>query len=278
VSVTTASPASASLTDRLDALSRGDRLLCGLLIGFALLALTLGIAYGVAMALARSGAVSFLSDTPYRILTLHGTTAFFYWLYSAQAALLIILAVGETRAGIALRTSAWIGAILIVAGFVLSELSAFEGTPLLYDANPELGIDDPHVVAGMAGGYLLLAAGLVGISISGIATTLIGARASTEGFSALGFGLFALAGFLIVSAIAAVNAFLPNLLWALGYASFREGELLERGVYTNDYVEIGKGDTLKLRTLLAGPKDADQKELPSQNRPKIAAPKSVSML
>jgi len=172
------------------------------------------------MALARSGAVSFLSDTPYRILTLHGTTAFFYWLYSAQAALLIILAVGETRAGIALRTSAWIGAILIVAGFVLSELSAFEGTPLLYDANPELGIDDPHVVAGMAGGYLLLAAGLVGISISGIATTLIGARASTEGFSALGFGLFALAGFLIVSAIAAVNAFLPNLLWALGYASF----------------------------------------------------------
>jgi cytochrome c oxidase subunit I len=213
-------PPSLSLIQRLAALSGADRLLCGLLIGFSLLALTLGIATGVAMALARSGALSFLPDTPYRILTLHGTSAFFYWLYTAQAGLLIVLAAGETGHGIALRPFTWVGAILIIAGFVLSELSALNGTPLLYDANPELGLDDPQVVAGMAGGYLLLAAGLTGISISGIATVLVGARTSTQGFSALGFGLFALAGFLIVSAIAAVNAFLPNLLWALGYASF----------------------------------------------------------
>lgn len=216
----THSPASSSFSHHLAARSGADRLLCGLLIGFALFALTLGIGYGVAMALARSSALSFLPDTAYRILTLHGTTAFFYWLYSAQAALLIVLAVGETGGGIALRAFAWIGAILIAAGFVLSELSALVGTPLLYDANPELGLDDPQVVAGMAGGYLLLAAGLTAVSISGIATILVKPRTSGNGFSALGFGLFALAGFLIVSAIAAVNAFLPNLLWALGYASF----------------------------------------------------------
>ena len=220
MTVRTASSASTSLADRLALLSRSDRLLCGFLIGFALLALALGIAYGVAMALARAGALSFLPDTPYRILTLHGTTAFFYWLYAAQAALLIVLAVGEANAGIALRAFAWIGAVLIAAGFILSEFSAFSGTPLLYDANPELGLEDPPVVAGMAGGYLLLAAGLVGISVSGIATTLNGARTSRDGFSALGFGLFALAGFLIVSAVAAVNAFLPNLLWAIGYGPF----------------------------------------------------------
>jgi cytochrome c oxidase subunit 1 len=220
MSVRTASAASASLADRLAALSRGDRLLCGLLIAFALFALTLGIAYGVAMALARAGAISLLPDTPYRILTLHGTTAFFYWLHAAQAALLIVLAVGEAGGGIAFRAFAWIGALLIAAGFVLSELSALYGTPLLYDANPELGLEDPPVVAGMAGGYLLLAAGLVGISVSGIATTLNGARTSADGFSALAFGLFAFSGFLIVSAIAAVNAFLPNLLWAIGYGPF----------------------------------------------------------
>jgi cytochrome c oxidase subunit 1 len=220
MTMSTPSSTSSSFTDRLAALSRADRLLCGLLMGFSLFALTLGIGYGVAMALARSGALSFLPDTPYRILTLHGTTAFFYWLYIAQAALLIVLAVGDTGRGIALRAFAWIGTILIAAGFVLSELSALTGTPLLYDANPELGLDDPQVVAGMAGGYLLLAAGLTGVSISGIATILAGGRTSADGFSALGFGLFALAGFLIVSAIAAVNAFLPNLLWALGYAAF----------------------------------------------------------
>ncbi|MDO8878524.1 MAG: cbb3-type cytochrome c oxidase subunit I [Pseudolabrys sp.] len=212
--------ASSSFADRLAALSSADRLLCGLLIGFALFALTLGIGYGVAMALARSGVLSFLPDTPYRILTLHGTSAFFYWLFIAQAALLIVLAAGETGRGIALRTFAWIGTVLIAAGFVLSELSALTGTPLLYDANPELGLDDPQVVAGMAGGYLLLAAGLTAISVSGIATILVGPRKVADGFSALGFGLFALAGFLIVSAVAAVNAFLPNLLWALGYAAF----------------------------------------------------------
>lgn len=220
MTMTSPSSASSSFTDRLAALSGADRLLCGLLIGFSLFALTLGIGYGVAMALARSGALSFLPDTPYRILTLHGTSAFFYWLFIAQAALLIILAVGETGGGIALRAFAWIGTVLIAAGFVLSELSALTGTPLLYDANPELGLDDPQVVAGMAGGYLLLAAGLTAISVSGIATILVGPRKNADGFSALGFGLFALAGFLIVSAVAAVNAFLPNLLWALGYAAF----------------------------------------------------------
>ncbi|MFN3656887.1 MAG: cbb3-type cytochrome c oxidase subunit I [Pseudolabrys sp.] len=220
MTLTPAPSGSSTFSDRLAALSSPDRLLCGLLIGFALFALVLGIGYGVAMALARSGALSFLPDTAYRILTLHGTTAFFYWLYIAQAALLVILAVGETGNDIALRAFAWIGAILIAAGFTLSELSALFGTPLLYDANPELGLDDPPVVAGMAGGYLLLAAGLMAISISGIATILAGGPTGANGFSALAFGLFALAGFLIVSAIAAVNAFLPNLLWALGYAAF----------------------------------------------------------
>ncbi len=209
-----------TFVSRLRTVPRADRLLCGLLFALALLALTLGIAYGVAMALARSRAVAFLPETPYRILTLHGTTAFFYWLYAAQAALLIVLAVAEKGGGIALRSVAWMGLILIASGFAVSELSALFGTPLLYDANPELGLDDPRTVAGMSGGYLLLAAGLFAIAISGIATTLAAGRRSDRGLSALGFGLFAWAGFLIVSAIAAVNAFLPGLLWGLNLGAF----------------------------------------------------------
>lgn len=220
MSATNAPRTPGSLGDRLAGLPTVDRLFCVLLIGLSLLALTLGIVYGVAMALARSGALTFLPETPYRILTLHGTTAFFYWLYSAQAALLIVLAVGEQGGGIRCRAFAWLGALLIAAGFVISELSAVVGTPLLYDANPELGTDDPLVVAGMAGGYLLLAAGLVAVSISGIATTLATRQAETFGLSSLGFGLFAWAGFLIVSSVAAVNAFLPSLVWGLGYGAF----------------------------------------------------------
>lgn len=210
-----------SWTERLSSMRRSDRMLCSFLIGLALLALALGIAYGTAMALARSGAVAFPIETPYRVLTLHGTTAFFYWLYAAQGALLVILAAGESGGKIALRSFAWIGAILIAAGFTTSQFSALTGTPLLYNANPELGLDDPRSVAGMSVGYLILAAALVALSVSGIATMLAAPRRGPElGFSALGFGLFAWAGFLIVSAIAAVNAFLPNLLWALGSGPF----------------------------------------------------------
>ncbi|GIK96291.1 MAG: cytochrome c oxidase subunit I [Alphaproteobacteria bacterium] len=213
--------ASSGWAERLSGLSRSDRLLCILLTGLALLALGLGIIYGVAMALARSGAIAFPFETPYRVLTLHGTTAFFYWLYAAQGALLVILAAGERGGRIALRPFAWTGMVLISVGFAMSQVSVLTGTPLLYNANPELGLEDQRVVAGMSVGYLLLAAGLVGLSISGIATMLAGPRSGPgRGFSALGFGLFAWAGFLIVSAVAAVNAFLPNLLWALEAGPF----------------------------------------------------------
>jgi len=221
MTVTTAPRPSPDWAARLGGLSPSDRLLFTLMGGLALLTLALGISYGVAMALARSGAIDFLPETPYRVLTVHGMTAFFYWLYSAQATILLVLAAGEKQGGIELRSFAWIGAVLVAAGFAVSELSALTGTPLLYNANPELGQDDPQVVGGMAGGYLLLAAGLVCLSVSAIATTLAAARrGASPGFSALGFGLFAWAGFLIVSAVAAANAFLPNLLWALGYATF----------------------------------------------------------
>jgi len=218
---TTSTTPSTSWIERLSGMSPSDRLLCGFLIGLALLALALGIAYGVAMALARSGAIIFPFELPYRVLTLHGTTAFFYWLYAAQAALLVVLAAGESGSRIALRPVAWTGLILLSVGFATSQFSVLTGTPLLYNANPELGLEDPRAVAGMSIGYLLLAGALVTLSVSGIATMLRMPREEPgRGFSALGFGLFSWAGFLIVSAVAAVNAFLPNLLWALDAGPF----------------------------------------------------------
>jgi cytochrome c oxidase subunit I len=216
----------ASLAGRLAVLPSSDRRLCRSLIGLALVALGLGLAYGLAMALARSGALAFLPDTAYRLLTLHGTTAFFYWLYLAQAGLMIVLAAGESERGISLRPLAWAGTGLMVVGFAITKSAVLIGTPLLYDANPALGLEDPGTVAAMAAGYLLLAAGLVCCSASGIATVL-DSRREEDGFSALGFGVFAWAGFLIVSALAAVNAFLPNLLWGLGLGAFPAGATTE---------------------------------------------------
>lgn len=210
-----------ALTARIRALPHPDKALLNLLFGAALLALVLGLAGGLLTALARAGALTLFPGDAYRLLTLHGVSVFFYWLYLIQAALLLVLAAAENGRGLALRPLAWTGAALMLAGFGVSEWISATGTPLLYDGSPELATDDPRSVGAFALGYLLLSAGLATTAASAIATLLAPRlRGGTEEFTAVGFALFAWAGFLIVSAIAATNAFLPGLLWSLGAGPF----------------------------------------------------------
>ncbi|MBP2292698.1 cbb3-type cytochrome c oxidase subunit I [Azospirillum rugosum] len=209
------------LTARVTALPTPDKALLKLLFGAALLALVLGLAGGFVTALARARALSLFPDDAYRILTLHGVSVFFYWLYLIQAALLLVLAAAENGRGLALRPLAWLGAALMLAGFGFSEWVSTTGTPLLYDGSPELAADDPRSVGFFALGYLLLSGGLVASAASGIATVLQPRlRGEADAFTSIGFALFAWAGFLVVSAIAATNAFLPGVLWALGAGPF----------------------------------------------------------
>lgn len=209
----------AGLRRRLRALAAGDRRTILAFVVASLAPLGLGLAFGLLVALARGGLVAFDPETAYRLLTLHGTSAFFWWLYLAQVALMVAFAAGESSAGLSARPLILAGLVVLVVGMVLSEGTALTRTALLYDANPDLGREDPAAVAGMAGGYLLLGLGLTLTSLGAIATVL-GARDEDGGMTAMGFGVMAWAGFLIVSAIAAVNAFLPNLLWALGRGPF----------------------------------------------------------
>ncbi len=52
---------------------------------------------------------------------------------------------------------------------------------------------------------------------------------------------------------------------------------VEAAVYTNDYVVVdNKGTRVKLMTLLAGPKDADQGEIPADHKIRPAAPKPAA--
>ena len=214
-------PPTGSLTARISALPAADRRLVVLLSAAALLALALGIGGGFVTALMRAGFLVPQGDAGYRLLTFHGVSVFFYWLTFAQAALFLVLAAAEAGGGLAWRGLALAGSGLMLAGFAVSEGVALFGTPLLYDGNPAPAIDDPASVGWFALGYLLLAAGLTAAAASGIATLLGRWRASDgEGFSSVGFALFAWAGFLIVSSIAAVNAFLPDLRWALGLGIF----------------------------------------------------------
>jgi len=214
----------AAMTARLAALPPADRRLIWLFCAAALAALTLGVAGGLVTALFRAGFLAPAGDQGYRLLTVHGVSVFFYWLYLAQIGLFLALAAAETGGGLARRGFAVAGAALMLAGFAVSEGAAMAGTPLLYDGNPAVALDDPASVGWFALGYLLLAAGLAAAAVSGIATVLAPCRrGGLDGFSAVGFALFAWAGFLIVSAMAAVNAFLPDLLWAVGAGAFPAG-------------------------------------------------------
>lgn len=215
-----ASPDTARLSRRLAALPAIDRRLTLAFVAASLAPLVLGLGFGLAVALARGGFLGLDPEVAYRLLTLHGTSAFFWWLYLAQVALMIGLAAGETTDGLKARPLVVAGLVVLLAGLVLSEVTALTRTPLLYDANPDLGREDPAAVAGMAGGYLLLALGLALTSLAAIATVLRARDRDTGEMTAMGFGVLAWAGFLIVSGIAAVNAFLPNLLWALGRGTF----------------------------------------------------------
>ena len=200
-------------------LPAGDRALLKLMIACALIALGLGVVFGLVTALTRARFAEVQIETGYRMMTAHGVSVFFYWLYFGLAAVLLVFT--AVSAGTARRLAwapfAWIGCISMIAGFLANQIGTWAGTPLLYDASPEI-VGEERIAAGIFFlGYLLLAFGLFLISCSAIATALVGKATSPEkSWPPLTFGAVAFAGFIIVSAIATMNAFLRECLWAFG--------------------------------------------------------------
>ncbi len=210
------------LAKSLERLPAGDKALLLALAVAASVALLLGLGFGMATGLARGG---FLADFPgglddetgYRLMTLHGMDAFFYWLSFAQVFLLLVLVLGQGGNAVAGRPAAWVGTAAMIAGFGVSQAGVLFGPALLYDAPPELAVDPAPAVAAIHGGYLLLAAGSALLAGAAIATALAAKRGAGGEWSSIAFAAVAWAGLLIVSAAAALNAFGPAFLWALGF-------------------------------------------------------------
>ena len=207
------------LTDGLRRLPQGDKRLLQVFVGMALVSLALGLFFGAMTAFARAGFLDLDSRTGYQMLTLHGVTIFFYWLYFFQAALILVLAAVYTEGAgrLAWRGAAWAGLGVMVAGFVASELTPLLGPVLLYNAPPSLIEGDPTSSGFFYLGYSLLGVGLFLVALSAIATAL---KPRFEGkidtWSSISFAAVAWAGLLIVSALASLNAFVPPMLWSFG--------------------------------------------------------------
>jgi len=206
---------------RLAALPLADRRLLIAMAGVALVALAVGIVGGLAIALARAGFLDILPTTGYRFLTLHGVSIFFYWLFVAHAALLLAFSATEGGRGLVGPGVGWAGFALMLGGFGVSLAGAHMGTPLLYNGAPELAASEPTALLVFSAGYVLLGLGLMLLPACAI-TTLLTPRwqGRQERLSAVGFALFVWAGFLIVTGFAALYAFVPSVLWALGVGQF----------------------------------------------------------
>lgn len=209
------------MTARFAALPSRDRNIILALAAAALTALVLGIFGGLLTALARAGLLAVDPVSGYRFLTLHGVSVFFYWLYLAQAALLLGFAAIEDERGLAWRGAAATGGLLMTLGFGFSLAGTYLGTPPLYDGAPALLEEEPNTLLVFNLGYVLLGLGLMLTPAAAMATLLrpLG-REGNKTLSAVGFALFAWAGFLVVTGFAALHAFLPGALWALGLAVF----------------------------------------------------------
>jgi cytochrome c oxidase subunit 1 len=207
--------------ERIAALPPADRRLLKGMAGVALLALAVGVLAGLATALVRGGFLVTFPRNGYRLLTLHGVSIFFYWLFTAQAALLLGFSAAEGTRGLVWRKWAWAGFAFMAAGLVLSLLGSFNGVPLLYNGAPEQATDNPADAVMFYTGYVLLAFGLMALPVCSIVTLLRQRWQGTqERLSAVGFALFAWAGFLVLTGFAALYTFVPGLLWSLGAGSF----------------------------------------------------------
>ncbi len=205
------------LLDHLHKLAAADKQLLLAFFFAALVALALGVLFGAGTALARAGFIELSAFYGYRLMTLHGVTVFFYWLYFVQAGLLLTFSATHAAHAdrLAWRPLTWTGFAIMAAGFALSVLGAGSSVPLLYDAPPELARDASASVGAFYLGYLFLAAGLFCVAAASVATVLMPRFAGhTRSLSPIGFAAIAWAGLLMVSAVAAVNVFLPAALWA----------------------------------------------------------------
>lgn len=208
-----------SISQRLRGLPAGDRFLVKALVSGALATLVLGVILGLATALIRTSYLGAEPQTGYRLMTGHGVTIFFYWLYFAQMALLVALSATQAQGGsrIALAPAAWGGLLLMLLGFTANQVGTWTGPPLLYDGSPDLVGDDRLQAAPFYLGYVALACGLFLLAASAVGTAITAKRrAHEQTWSTVGFAVVAWAGLVMVSSLASLNTFLPAALWTLG--------------------------------------------------------------
>lgn len=211
--------AQAKFREGLRDLPRADKLLLGGFLALAVLALALGGLFALIVALDEAGLVNQAAGPAFQFLTLHGSTAFYYWLYFVQAGVILALILVYTagaRLTATWRTVAWLGLGLMLVGWVIDVVTPAQGTAVLYSASMPLA--QQYEGAGyFYVGYILLAAGLALTALVGLVTAIKPKLAGNVGeWTSISYAAFLWEGLLMVAAVISLLAYVPAAQMAFG--------------------------------------------------------------
>jgi cytochrome c oxidase subunit 1 len=126
---TTIEHASERFEASLSSLTEEDRRLLKAFVLVSIFTLGLGVLYALLLVLVKGGFLSLESTLAYTILTLHGTTVFYYWLYFVQVAVVMMFVLVYTDGvdELVWRNLAWAGFGLMSAGFLIDQIAPWKG-------------------------------------------------------------------------------------------------------------------------------------------------------
>ncbi|AEB12236.1 cbb3-type cytochrome c oxidase subunit I [Marinithermus hydrothermalis] len=215
--------ATSKLREGLKALTPGEKRILGVYFALALLALTAGAVGAMLLGLQAAGFVKLPPLTVFKALTVHASSAFFYWLYFVQAGVTLALILAYTP-GARLQppwsSLVWGGLGLMGIGWVVTVLSAMGGAAVLYSAPQPLTQQFKGGTAFLLG-YILTDLGQVLVGIAAIATAILPKlRGQVREWSAITFAAALWNGLLVVASFIALIAYVPALQMMLGMTPF----------------------------------------------------------
>lgn len=215
-----------NLAERIRSLDRRARLLVGLFTLMGLVALAVGGVAAFVLVLDDAGFFEFSPITGYKMLTLHATSLFNFWLYFIQVGivlLFIMLYTPGARLSGAPLLLAYSGLALMSLGFLASVASILRGSYITYAAIYPLAEYVPNS-SGLVLGLLLL---YLGLMLAGAAGLYIPLRSKVSGlsgeWSSVTYASFIWFGLLIITSIASLLVYLPE------FFSLITGESLVQG-------------------------------------------------
>ncbi len=210
-------------SEGLRSLSPAEKRLLGTILGLAVLALALGGLFALVIALAEASFVDIGVLSSFKFLTLHGATSFYYWLYLVQVGVilsLILVFVDGARLTPVWVKVAWLGLLLILAGWVVNVASPVSGAAVLYSA-PEPLTETFKGGGTFLVGYILLALGLILSALTGMVAAV---RPKLEGrvkeWSSVAYGAFLWEGLLLTASVISLFAYVPAAQIAFGAEPF----------------------------------------------------------